>query len=417
MSKIYEKNTWYSLLRIYVDKMIESSYSEMQVIGEENIPQDGAVIIAPNHCNTLMDPLVVLRARKEPTVFGARADIFNNKTAAAALRFLRILPMVRKRDGLRNVAKNHDSFEQIVETLENGMMYCMFCEGTHRPKHSLLPVNKGIVRIALSANEKFGDKKPVYILPAGIEYGDYFRFQATALLQYGKPINVTEYVKEHPDAFEADIYKDIMWKIADEISSLITFIPDNELYSAKWTLTRIWAGHKGSPKKKLENNRKAAARAENADEALLAAAEDFEAGRKKAHISIKSFGKKRPVVNFINKIVIGLILLPFFLYSTLMALPIWLTSRIICSKVKDPAFTNTVRFGVHLAFLPIMAIVWGVLLFIFLPWFVALPLFIIALGANVIHYRSLEFYRVMFSDFRLFGYPELIKKYWNIKNS
>ena len=108
MNKIYEKNPWYSLLRLYVDRMIESSYSEMQVIGEENIPQDGAVIIAPNHCNTLMDPLVVLRARKEPTVFGARADIFNNKTAAAALRFLRILPMVRKRDGLRNVAKNHD---------------------------------------------------------------------------------------------------------------------------------------------------------------------------------------------------------------------------------------------------------------------------------------------------------------------
>lgn len=404
------------MLRLYVDRMLESSYSEMQVFGEENIPTDGAVIIAPNHCNTLMDPLVVLRSRKEPTVFGARADIFNNKTAAKALKFLRILPMVRKRDGLRNVTKNLDSFEQIVETLESGMMYCMFCEGTHRPKHSLLPVNKGIVRIALAANERFGDKKPVYILPAGIEYGDYFRFKSTALLQYGKPINVTEYVKAHPDALEADIYRDIMWKIADEISSLITFIPDNELYSAKWTLTRIWAGHKGSLKKKLENNRIAAAKAENADEALIAAAEEFEAERKKAHISIKSFGKEKPILNLISKTTLGIILLPVFIYSTLMALPIWLTSKVLCSKMKDPAFRNTVRFGVHLALLPFMCIIWGVLLFIFLPWPYALILFLIATKANGFYYRILEYYRVLLSDVRLLGMKKLTKKYWDIKN-
>ena len=84
----WKHNPWYTLLRPYVDACTRFSYRHARVEGKENIPEDAAVIIAPNHCNTLMDALVVLRAHKGPTVFGARADIFDNKTVASILRFL-----------------------------------------------------------------------------------------------------------------------------------------------------------------------------------------------------------------------------------------------------------------------------------------------------------------------------------------
>ena len=57
MGKIYENDRLYSMLRYYVDYCIRTSYRETTVCGQENIPEDGAVIIAPNHCNTLMDAL------------------------------------------------------------------------------------------------------------------------------------------------------------------------------------------------------------------------------------------------------------------------------------------------------------------------------------------------------------------------
>ena len=60
MRKIYEYNFWYSFLRPYVDFITKTSFNSITVKGEENIPEDGAVIYAPNHCNTLMDALVVL---------------------------------------------------------------------------------------------------------------------------------------------------------------------------------------------------------------------------------------------------------------------------------------------------------------------------------------------------------------------
>ena len=50
-----------------------------------------------------MDAMVILRTRKEPTVYGARADLFQTPILAKLLAFLKIVPMVRKRDGVRKV--------------------------------------------------------------------------------------------------------------------------------------------------------------------------------------------------------------------------------------------------------------------------------------------------------------------------
>ncbi len=79
---VYKKNIAYMVLRPYVDHFTRNSYSKTIVRGQENIPEDGAVILAPNHCNALMDALVILRAFKDGTVFGARADIFRRPSVA-----------------------------------------------------------------------------------------------------------------------------------------------------------------------------------------------------------------------------------------------------------------------------------------------------------------------------------------------
>ena len=123
MRKIYEKDPAYSLLKPIVDWCTRHSYRKVEVRGQENLPTDGPVILAANHCNTLMDAIVILRAHKDTTVFGARADMFNNKLIAKIMYFLRILPMVRQRDGLRNVLKNVETQDTIVEILENDVRF------------------------------------------------------------------------------------------------------------------------------------------------------------------------------------------------------------------------------------------------------------------------------------------------------
>ena len=135
--KIYQDDWLYSALKPIVDWCTWNGYRKTCIHGKENIPTDGAILLTPNHCNTLMDALVILRTQRKQTVFGARADLFNNSFIAKLMFFVRILPMVRQRDGLRNVLKNKDTQETIVETLENNVRFCMYPEGTHRTKHSL----------------------------------------------------------------------------------------------------------------------------------------------------------------------------------------------------------------------------------------------------------------------------------------
>ena len=219
---IYDKDLGYSILKPIVDWNAKHSYRKIEVTGKENIPTDGAVIIAPNHCNTLMDALVILQAFKDESVFGARADIFNKPFIAKIMTFVRILPMVRQRDGLRNVLKNNETQEIIVDTLENKVRFCMYPEGRHRPAHSLQTLGKGTFRAALAANSKFGDKMPVYIVPTGIEYGDYFRYRSTCLITFGEAINVTEFVKGLNVENEVQMIEPLRKELASRMTSSST---------------------------------------------------------------------------------------------------------------------------------------------------------------------------------------------------
>ncbi len=428
--KIWQKDILYNILRPFVDRTTRNGYKKLEVVGYENIPKDGAVIIAPNHCNTLMDALVILQAFKNETVFGARADIFNNPFVAKIMYFLRILPQIRQRDGLRNVLKNNDTQEIIVETLENKVRFCIFPEGKHRPKHSLQPLGKGVFRAALAANARFGDKFPIYIVPTGIEYGDYFRYYSTALVSFGKAVNVTEFVQSHPVENEAQLFEPLRHELAARMSELITFIKDDGQLDNKWTLTKILALDKGldygSDFGNLYNDmhanreivagieKKCSQKPEQMEE-LLEKVESFEKKRRKEGVSIRSFSRKNEVLNIAWRSLLGLAFLPVWIVSGIFELPIWLTYVLLKRKIKDKAFGNTVGFGARFAFGWLIALV-SIILAVCLHnlWFLIFGLPVVCNDV----FWGCEFYRRLFSDIRLCGrkklrgyYTDIIKEY------
>ena len=396
MKKTYEKDWRYFTLKSWCDATVRSLFSKIDSEGWENVPTDGAVIMAPNHCNTLMDALVVLQDRKDATLFGARADVFRKPILNKFLRFLRILPIPRVRDGLQEVLHNRETMDEVVECLGHGMRYCMFAEGTHRPMHSLLPLKKGITRTALLANERFGGSKPVYIVPIGLEYEDYYRLQTSLKIRYGKPINVTEYVAAHPDAGEAEIHRGLLGILKERIAGLITYLPDDESYEGRWTLTKM-AGQDA---------------AMAADDMLVSEAADFEHMRKEARLSSWSFRRKHLALSVLGKVLLALVFLPCFLFAAVAAAPLWLVSGHIVRGLKDKAFARTARFGVKFAGTLLMVIVWALVFFLCLPWKAAVIAFILAAMSHRFFYASLNFVRILVSDIRLlFGHKELKETY------
>lgn len=290
MAKLWENTFGYRTARRYVDLCTRMSYSRLVVKGKENIPSDGAVILAPNHCNTLMDALVVLQANKGVTTFGARADMFKKPRAAAILNWLKIVPLARSRDGRAAVAENLNVFDEVVEVLKHDTPFCMFVEGTHRTKRSLLPIKKGVFKLASRAKEKLG--KPVYIVPVGLEYGDYFEYMSSARMTYGEPILYDE------NANVSDLSK----TLHDRIASLITYFPDDETYESRY--------------------------------------EEY-CRKHEPH-----FKWWMPVA--------AAVALPFFITFAVICSPLLIVTAIIKSGLKDQAWINTVRYGVRFLFTPII---------------------------------------------------------------
>lgn len=419
MGKIQDDNWLYSFLRFFVDRHTSRGFRRYRIVGRENIPE-GACLYGSNHCNTLMDAMVILATTHEKKVFIARADIFQNPKTAKILRWLRILPIYRIRDGIGAVRdKNGDTMDQAMDVMYDEVPMYLFPEATHRTKHSLRPISKGIFHIALGANNKYGKEKPVYIVPVGLEYGDYFRFRSTILLSYGEPINVSEFVKGREEENEAVILNELKTVLRERMAKLISFIPDeDEDYEAIWELTKIRAGKQPcSLKKRLENNKQKIAEILDFKEkepekakTLFDKVTEFTKLRKEKKISVKSVANKATFGKTLLKSLLMLLGLPFYVAAAVVSCPIWIIAYFVLKGLKDKAFRNTANFCVEMVMHPLVMAAGITLLFCLVPWKFA------ALGSVFLYYSYVyfidynEWLRIWMSDIRLIFNGKLREK-------
>jgi 1-acyl-sn-glycerol-3-phosphate acyltransferase len=280
MAKIWEPYRGYTRCRHYTDLITRSCFRSIRIEGRERIPAEGAVILAPNHCATLLDPMLqlLLRPDKAPIAFGARSDIFANPRTAKILRWLRIVPIARERNGLNEVAKNFEVFDEIVDCLDHDVPFCMYAEGTHRAERGMLPVKKGLFRVAKMASDHLG--KPVYIFPIGTCYEDFFRGQTRVRMRVGEPMEIGAEFARRADLPEAEVYRELCEELRERVIALI-----------------------GEP---IERRR-----------------------RSWFHIPA------------------ALLSLPLFAVYAVGSLPIWLPYLLIMHRMKDKAWSHTVRYGLH----------------------------------------------------------------------
>jgi len=379
MSKIHDSSLGYSIIRLIADTFIHHSFRRYKVIGMENIPESGAVIFAPNHCDALMDPLAVLALTWEKKVFIARADVFNNPFFQKVLTYFKIMPINRRRDGIRSVIKTEETIKNSIEVLNKKVKFCILPEGTHRDKHSLLPIGKGIARIACGACHGLGDT-PLYIVPIGLDYGDYYRYRSSLLVQVGEPINITQYLKDSADKSEHTQMQEIKEMVGDALRNVLVYVKDDENYEGTWELAKIASGH--IPPHNLEGryeaNRKVIAKIEKLKEErpekaaeLLEKAVAFARARRKSRISINATHKERKALNVLLLTLKALILLPVFIASLAVSFPQIILMEKIATGVKDKAFRNSLRCALMLLVWSLLILAWAIFLFCKIPWYMA----------------------------------------------
>lgn len=231
MSKIYELSIGYRIVKNIVLKSLYLYYDEIIITGTENIPKEGRMIFAPNHRNALMDALAIalITPTNITTSFLARADIFKNKKAAAFLRFAKIMPAFRMRDGYENLNRNNDVFDECVDLLEQNQALCIMPEGNQELKHTVRPLVKGIFRIAFAVQQKNTSNRPLQIIPVGLDYGDIIKFRKHLIINIGKPIDVSEYSDLYVEN-QALAINDIKNELSERLKELVLHIDSEQYY-------------------------------------------------------------------------------------------------------------------------------------------------------------------------------------------
>ncbi|MCH7879346.1 MAG: 1-acyl-sn-glycerol-3-phosphate acyltransferase [candidate division Zixibacteria bacterium] len=130
-----------------------------QVDGRENIPDDGAFILAPNHISYL-DPPIVAGFVPRRLHFFAKKELFDFPLFGSILRGLQVHPI--RRGGF-----NRGALQLAIDLLKDGRPITVFPEGTRGKNGILLEPKAGIGRIAQDSGAP--------ILPAFLAHLDNFK--------------------------------------------------------------------------------------------------------------------------------------------------------------------------------------------------------------------------------------------------
>ena len=411
--KLQDNDRRYNFLLKFVNVAIRNSYRSLKYIGTERIPKDAAVIFAPNHTGTLMDALVILAMNNKPKVFIARADIFRNPSLAKLLGFFKMMPIMRMRDGIEEVKKNNKTIETAADVLKDKVPLCIFPEGTHQAKYSMLPLQKGIFRIALQAKELLGDK-PLYIVPVGIRYGNFYRFRSSARVQFGNPINVGEFVAEHSDRTVPEQINLMRELLAARMKENLHFIPNDEDYNAKSEIcAAVYATEYKQKKNGYSNplvgiNKESAERIEKLKKEKPEEAERLIALGNKARklrlakgISLKSVTNPHGCLSQTARALLLLVTLPYTLFTAICTSPLTIVSILLGSKFKDKGFLNSVRLVIRLVLWPLLFVIYTVIAALCLPNLWAIAVVVALLPAVAVTQDAYRAARMAVSDFRL----------------
>jgi len=363
-------------------------YKKIILINKDNVPKNAHLMFTINHQNALMDPLAIIFAlKKKQLVFLARADIFKKDFIARILMFIKVLPVYRIRDGFNSLKNNDEVFLKTTEVIKHKRGMSLLPEGSHEGIHRLRQLKKGFARIAFQTEEASNFSLDIKIIPVGLDYENYKNYRTTLLINFGKPISVSDYYdryKESPVMAINELKADL-W---EKLHPLMVHIESEEFYELNDELREIYkknmAEHLSLPNSHQPNKLKTdqalikiLAKCESDDHGLLSSLWDIVSTYKRK-LSLLNLGYEiveKESVSFARLILDSFFLLisfPVFLFGFINNfIPYWIPSN-ISKKIKDQQFNSSFKLVLSRIMFPVFHIILSFLvLWISSSWLVA----------------------------------------------
>lgn len=414
---IQEKSFGYEFVKSIVHFLYPKFYRQIEIRGLENIPVDEPLIFAGNHQNGVMDPVAIILNQREPIVYMARADIFQSPLNRVLLRFIKVTPVYRIRDGFENLSKNDQQIKEAINVLLDRKRLGVMPEGNHGENHKLRPLVKGLFRIGYQAEIQLENQAHVKIIPVGIDYNFYQHAGSDLVLTYGKPIEVKDFLPiylENPalglntlrvelSAALSKLMLDIRSDDYDRIYRLCCYgVPaylDHLIEKGTQTEALTVAGLRFDARRAL---------AERLERLEIEFPEKLRALDEWTLNMNQLPGDPNEITEWLDEtptrihpILLGLmamILTPGFVLN----LPSWIFNRLVVSKVEDKQMHSTFAFTLGIALNMLvyltMTLIVGTMLSASLLQFVMLYVFIGTLG--IVSEKGRQFLRIPWRKFR-----------------
>lgn len=160
------------------------------IIGKENIPKDGSILIVGNHKH-LYDQCLAIIATKRPIHYMAKKEYFDGRHAWF-FKLVGCIPVDRSK-------KDNNATSLALEVLKNGYALGLFPEGTrNKTDQFLLSFKYGAVSMA--------HKTDSLIVPFGIT-GDYKFRSKNLTIRFGKPFKVDDDLEKANKKLEKEVEK------------------------------------------------------------------------------------------------------------------------------------------------------------------------------------------------------------------
>lgn len=189
------------ILKYYLCFVIAVFFKRSQIKNAHHFKVKGPVILAVNHPNGFMDPIVLSTLGYYPRLrYLARGDAFKKGVITAILESLGIIPIYRIQDGGKEGLKKNDATYERVNTLLNRNKKIMiFAEGLCIQERRLRPLKKGVPRMIMGIMES-GELDDLIVVPVGINYTDPSQFQSTLFCNVGEPIKMIDYMAAYKES-------------------------------------------------------------------------------------------------------------------------------------------------------------------------------------------------------------------------
>jgi 1-acyl-sn-glycerol-3-phosphate acyltransferase len=190
----------YQAIRALARAVLAVYFKSVDVVGEENVPASGPVIVASNHPQSVTDAVVLAAVVPRVVRYLAHGGLFRNRVRAWLFRACGVIPVYRPRDAANASERNLETFADCARVLENGGAIGIFPEGESTEDRRVKKLKTGAARIALETETKNDWRLGVKIVPVGLSFESRRRMRTRVLVSFGAPMGT----EPHRDRYRDD---------------------------------------------------------------------------------------------------------------------------------------------------------------------------------------------------------------------